>query len=110
MKNQDYQKLLQYLKNPTPKGEDYEKWATQFRECNDHIYRGDRRVVPTYETKWIMSMFHDDPTQAHQNADAMYHQISKRYLWQNMRKDIQEYAKTCFQCQQRGSMRQNNRK
>ncbi len=51
-----------------------------------------------------------NPTQAHQNADAMYYHISKRYLWQNMRKDIKEYAKTCFQCQQRGSMRQNNQK
>ncbi len=46
--------------------------------------------------------------QAHQNADAMYYYVSKRYLWQDMRKDIKEYAKTCFQCQQRGSMRQNN--
>ncbi len=27
-----------------------------------------------------------------------------------MRKDIKEYAKTYFQCQQRGSMRQNNQK
>src|SRR6266498_2933148 len=110
MENQDYQKLLQYLKNPIPQEEDYEKWATQFRKHNDHIYRGDRRVVPAYETKWIISMFHNDPTQAHQNADAMYYHILKRYLWQNMRKDIKEYAKTYFQCQQRGPMRQNNQK
>src|SRR6266498_230032 len=27
-----------------------------------------------------------------------------------MRKNIKEYAKICFQCQQRGSMRQNNQK
>jgi len=27
-----------------------------------------------------------------------------------MMKDIKEYAKTCFQCQQRGSTRQNNQK
>ncbi len=40
----------------------------------------------------------------------MYYQISKRYLWQNMKKDIKEYAKTYFQCQQRGSMKQNNQK
>ncbi len=98
MKNQDYQKLLQYLKNPTSQREGYKKWATQFREHNDHIYREDRRVVPAYKTKWIMSMFHDDPTQVHQNADAMYYHISKRYLWQNMRKDIKEYAKIYFQC------------
>ncbi len=54
---------------------------TQFREYNDHIYREDKRVVLAYETKWIMLMFHDDLTQAHQNADAMYYHILKRYLW-----------------------------
>src|SRR6266542_1738497 len=57
-----------------------------------------------------MSMFHDDPTKAHQSFDVMYNQMSKRYIWQNMRNDIKEYAKTCFQCQQRGLMRQNNQK
>ncbi len=62
MKNQDYQKLLQYLKNPTSQGKAYEKWATQFRKYNDYIYREDRRVVPAYEMKWIMSIFHDDLT------------------------------------------------
>ncbi len=55
-----------------------------------------------------MSIFHDDLTQAHQNADTMYYHISKKYLWQNMMKDIKEYTKTCFQYQQRGLMRQNN--
>ncbi len=57
-----------------------------------------------------MSIFHDDPTQAYQNANVIYYYILKRYLWQNMMKEIKEYAKTCFQCQQRGSMRQNNQK
>src|SRR6266498_1463239 len=100
MENQDYQKLLQYLKNLTPQGEDYEKWATQFREYNDHIYRENRRVMPAYETKWIMLIFYDDLIQAHQNADIMYYHILKRYLWQNMIKDIKEYVKTCFQYSQ----------
>ncbi len=57
-----------------------------------------------------MLMFHDDLTQAYQNTDAIYYHILKRYLWQNMMKDIKEYTKTCFQYQQRGSMRQNNQK
>ena len=65
MDNQDYQKLLQYLKNLIPQEEDYEKWATQFRKCNDHIYRKDRRVMLVYEIKWIMSMFYNNPTQAY---------------------------------------------
>ena len=85
-----------YLKNLTSQGEDYEKWAIQFREYNNQIYREERRVVPAYETKWIMSIFHDDLIQAHQNADAIYYHIVKRYLWQNIRKDIKEYTKTCF--------------
>ncbi len=55
-------------------------------------------------------MFHDDPTKAYQLFDAMYNQMSKRYIWQNMRNDIKKYAKTCFQCQQRGSIKQNNQK
>ena len=110
MDNQDYQKLLQYLKNLTPQEEDYEKQTTQFREYNNHIYRGERRVIPVYEIKWIISMFYDDPTQVYQNADAIYYHILKRYFWQNMMKDIKEYVKTCFQCQQKRSMRQNNQK
>src|SRR6266511_4328821 len=110
MDNAKYQELLSYLQNPTPQSEEYEKWASQFHEKLNHVYKEERRVVPQSETKWIMSMFHDDPTKAHQSFDAMYNQISKRYIWQNMRNDIKEYAKTCFQCQQRGSMKQNNQK
>ncbi len=64
--------------------------------------------MPAYKTKWIMLMFHDNPTQAYQNADIMYYHISKRYLWQNIIKDIKEYVKICFQYQQRGSIKQNN--
>jgi len=51
IESQDYHKLLQYLKNLTSQGEDYEKWVTQFREHNDHIYKGEKRVILTYETK-----------------------------------------------------------
>jgi len=96
MNNQDYQKLLQYLKNLTFQEEDYEKYAIQFREYDNHIYRGDKRIMLAYETKWIILIFHDNPIQVYQNADVMYYHILKRYFWQNMMKDIKEYAKTCF--------------
>src|SRR6266508_2371416 len=110
MDDKRYQELLSYLQNPTPQSEEYEKWASQFHEKLNHVYKEERRVVPQSETKWIMSMFHDDLTKAHQSFDAMYNQISKRYIWQSMRNDIKEYAKTCFQYQQRGLMKQNNQK
>ncbi len=110
MKNEKYQELLRYLQNPTPQSEKYEKWASQFHEKLNHVYKRERRVVSQSEIKWIMSIFHNDPTKAHQSFNAMYNQRSKRYIWQNMRNNIKEYAKTCFQCQQRGSMKQNNQK
>src|SRR6266542_2791092 len=110
MDNVKYQELLSYLQNLTPQSKEYEKWASQFHEKLNHVYKEERRVVSQSEIKWIMSMFHDDLIKAHQSFDTMYHQISKRYIWQNMRNDIKEYAKTCFQCQQRGSMKQNNQK
>src|SRR6266498_1194356 len=110
MEDKRYQELLSYIQNLIPQSEEYEKWASQFYEKFNHVYKGERRVIPQSEIKWIMSIFHDDPTKAHQSFDAMYSQISKRYIWQNMRKDIKEYTKTCFQCQQRGSMKQNNQK
>ncbi len=45
-----------------------------------------------------MSIFYNNLMQAYQNIDIMYYHILKRYLWQNMRNDIKEYAKTYFQC------------
>ncbi len=65
MNNQDYQKLLQYLKKLTSWKKDYERWITQFGEQNDHIYQENRKVVSVYKMKWIMLIFHDDPTQAY---------------------------------------------
>ena len=55
-------------------------------------------------------MFHDDPTAAHQNAGAMTKQLTKRYVWPGLHKDVKEYVKTCWECQQRRNQRQNNPK
>ncbi len=83
---------------------------SQFEEKYNHIYRGERRVVLKGEVKWIISMFHDNLTKAYQNTDTMYQQISKRYLWQNMRQEIKDFAKTCYKYQQRELIKQNNQK
>jgi len=96
MNKQDYQKLLAYLKNPSEVEEKYKVWASQFKEKYNHIYRGEQKVVSKEEVEWIMFMFHDDLTKAHQNTDTMYQQISKRYFWQNMRQEIKDFAKTCY--------------
>ncbi len=46
MNDGKYQELLSYLQNPTPQSEEYEKWASQFHEKFNHVYKGERRVVP----------------------------------------------------------------
>jgi transposase InsO family protein len=110
MEENEYLRLLTYLKKRDGEQRDYCEWAAQFEERNNHVYWRDRRVIPWYEVSWIISIHHDDPTMAHQSANAVYDRISKRYTWQTMRKDISEYVKTCYKCQQRGSLKQNNPK
>ena len=53
-------------------------------------------------------MFYDDSTMAHQNEEKVIRKIKKRYLWPNLAKDVKEYVKTCYVCQQRGSQKKNN--
>ena len=75
MESQKYYCLLEYLKkgrqNET-EDQKFRKWAEQFEEKQNHIYKGKRRVIPRYEVTWIISMFHDDPTMTHQSKDATY--------------------------------------
>ena len=83
MDNEQYRELLEYLlEGQLPKKADktYEKWASQFREQNNHIYVEERRFVPRYKLSWILSIFHDNPTLAHQGVKAMRQQINKHYV------------------------------
>ena len=40
-------------------------------------------------------------TAAHLGFDKTYAKISERYFWQTMRKDIQNFVRSCPQCQTR---------
>ena len=74
MDNEQYNELLEYLLTgelSKEADETYEKWASQFKEQNNHIYVEERRFVPRYELFWILSMFHDNSTSTHQGAEAM---------------------------------------
>src|SRR6266498_2806579 len=102
MDNEQYSELLEYLLTrslPKEADETYEKWASQFREQNNHIYVKERRLVPRYEFSWILSMFYDNPTSAHQGAEVIRQQINKRYIWKGMTSNIKEYVKTCYEYQ-----------
>ena len=80
--------------------EKWREWAEEFKEKNDQIYYNDRRIIPKEEVNWIISMFHDDLTMAYQNKGEVIWRIKERYLWPNLAKDVKEYVKTCYACQQ----------
>ncbi len=52
MKKQNYQKLLAYLKNLNDNvEEEYKKWASQFEEKYNHVYKGKWRVILKEKTE-----------------------------------------------------------
>ncbi len=113
MNNKHYNELLDYLlKRQLLKkvDETYEKWVSQFRKQNNHIYVKERRLVPHYELSWILSIFHNNPTSTHQGVKAMRQQINKCYVWKGMTRDIKEYVRTYYECQRRGGPKENNQK
>jgi integrase-like protein len=59
------------------------------------------RVIKWTEIEPVLYMMHKHPTAGHLGTDAMYHKISERYYWDQMYRDIQEYVKTCEECQRR---------
>ena len=44
---------------------------------------------------------HKHPTTGHLGTDAMYYKIAERYYWDQMYWDVQEYVRTCEECQKR---------
>ena len=103
METTRYQEVVKYketgeIPERIKEKDKWREWAEEFKERNSQIYYNDRRIVPKEEVNWIISMFHDDPTMAHQNEGEVTRRIKERYLWLNLAKDIKEYVKTCYAC------------
>src|SRR5687768_3863810 len=57
------------------------------------------KVIRRFELEPILYLFHDDPIGGHYASEAMYWKIKERYYWKGMKYDLEEYVKTCDQCQ-----------
>ena len=70
-------------------------------EANDPTEGRDslRPYVPTPLRVTIIRNFHDSIYGCHKGARDTYLQISSRYFWHKMDRDIKEYVSTCVQCQ-----------
>ena len=59
------------------------------------------RVIKYTEVEPVLYMMHKHSTAGHLGMDTMYYKISEHYYWDQMYCDIQEYVKTCEECQRR---------
>ena len=112
MKNNRYIELFEYLKYgklpDTVEKEKFEKYARNFEIGNNRILINNRQVILWYNMKKYLAVFHDNPTGAHFSADTIYSKMKARYVWTTMKKDIEEYYRTCDDCQCRGPPKKNN--
>src|SRR6185369_12222247 len=67
------------------------------------IKKEDRlRVIKKYEYEGLMYMMHDNELSGHFGINATYEKIREKYYWKNMKRDVEEYVKSCWECQMRG--------
>src|SRR5215469_15952305 len=105
MNDLEYKEIYTKMENNNDKEKDYEVIEGTLYKIKD----GKKiRIIRESELDGIMYMMHDHPTSAHFGINATYEKIRERYYWKNMRKDIENYVKTCNQCQKRGKPRGDN--
>jgi Integrase zinc binding domain/Integrase core domain len=65
-------------------------------------------VIQRHQMELLFYLLHDDPTGGHLKSGIMMAKMRPKYYWPNMVKDIEEYVKTCFKCQERGKPSTHN--
>lgn len=63
-------------------------------------------VIPFHLRKAILEEAHDDPVGSHMGFSKTFDKIRTRYYWDNFKRDIYEYVKSCSDCQTRKIPRQ----
>ena len=61
-------------------------------------------VIKRSEYQGIMYLLHDHELSAHFGIKSTQEKAKEKYYWKGMDKDIEEYVKSCDQCQKRGKI------
>src|SRR6266511_1044949 len=98
MKEKEYEKLLEKVK----KGKE-----RKYKIKEGSIYKENKegkllKIIRRFELEPLLYLFHDDPIGGYYASEAMYWKIKERYYWKGMKYDLEEYVRTCDQCQRRG--------
>lgn len=57
----------------------------------------------------ILYEYHDSPLGGHRGMNKTFREIRKKYVWPNMKRDIERYVKKCKSCQVNKNLGQRNR-
>lgn len=68
-----------------------------------------RLVVPSELCKMILHLGHTIPWSGHLGQQKTYERISQRFYWTKLYQDVQEYYKTCSECQRVAPVRKADR-
>ena len=83
---------------------------TNMMKSNTHITERDgllwlntnQIVVPNDQEirQTILSEHHDSPLNGHVGIQRLYELVSRNWYWSKLKQDVEEYVKSCIQCQQ----------
>lgn len=63
------------------------------------IIQGVQKIVLRETKDLILNEFHLLPTSGHAGMNRMYNNIRKYYFWPGLRSDVEDYVKSCHNCQ-----------
>ncbi|EXX67080.1 protein NYNRIN-like [Rhizophagus irregularis DAOM 181602=DAOM 197198] len=67
------------------------------------------RVIRNYEYEGLIYMMHDNKLSGYFGIEATLDRIKENYWWKNIKEDVEEYVRTCWNCQMRGKPRGKNK-
>jgi hypothetical protein len=60
------------------------------------------QVIRKFKYEGLMQLFHDHEISAYFGIETTYNKVKEKYYWKGMKKNIEEYVKSCDRCQRRG--------
>ncbi len=67
---------------------------------NDVLFFGvNRIVVPQHLRLWVFNLYHDSAFAGHRGSETTLYNISFRFLWPFLRRDVAQYCMSCAKCQ-----------
>jgi len=66
------------------------------------IYKGTRLYIPPFDSlkSPLLYEYHDSASSAHRGIASTHERIKRHFYWPHMQHDIEEYCRTCKECQQ----------